>query len=116
MLKIFKSFFFLVFSLFAWFFIGASQVFAEIGHIDNPTSSETLQDFIQKVLAIVVKIGIPIATIFIIWSGFLFLTAQGDEAQLTRAKKSFVWAVVGTGVLLGAWLLATAIKGTIDQL
>lgn len=84
--------------------------------LDNPTSIPTLYDFIKTVLTVVVKIGIPVATIFIIWSGFMFLTAQGDEAQLTKAKHSFVWACVGTAVLLGAWLLATAIKGTIDQL
>lgn len=84
--------------------------------LENPTNVPTLYDFIKEVLTIVVKIGIPVATVFIIWSGFLFLTAQGDEAQLKKAKTSFVWACVGTAVLLGAWLLATAIKSTIDQL
>jgi hypothetical protein len=48
--------------------------------------------------------------------GFLFLTAQGDEAQLTKAKKAFLWACIGTAVLLGAWLLATAINATIQSL
>jgi hypothetical protein len=89
---------------------------AAIEKLENPTNVPTLYDFIKAVLTIVVKIGIPIATVFIIWSGFLFLTAQGDEAQLKKAKQSFVWACVGTAVLLGAWLLATAIKSTIDQL
>jgi hypothetical protein len=84
--------------------------------LPNPTKVPTLYDFVREILTIVVKIGIPIATIFIIWSGFLFLTAQGDETQLKKAKQSFVWACVGTAVLLGAWLLATAIKSTIDQL
>lgn len=93
-----------------------SVVWALIEPLENPTKVPTLYDFIKEVLTIVVKIGIPVATVFIIWSGFLFLTAQGDEAQLTKAKHSFVWACVGTAVLLGAWLLATAIKGTIDQL
>ncbi len=84
--------------------------------LENPTNIPTLYDFIKAVLTVVIKIGIPVATVFIIWSGFLFLTAQGDEAQLKKAKHAFVWACVGTAVLLGAWLLATAIKSTIDQL
>lgn len=89
---------------------------AAIEPLENPTIIPTLYDFIKAVLTIVVKVGIPVATVFIIWSGFLFLTAQGDETKLTKAKHSFVWACVGTAVLLGAWVLATAIKGTIDAL
>lgn len=89
---------------------------AAIEPLENPTNVPSLYDFIKELLTIVVKVGIPVATVFIIWSGFLFLTAQGDEAQLKKAKTSFVWACVGTAVLLGAWLLATAIKSTVDQL
>ncbi|MCI0542171.1 hypothetical protein L0Y69_00230, partial [bacterium] len=61
-------------------------------------------------------VGIPIAAVFLIYSGFLFLTAQGDTTQLTKAKTSFVWAAIGTAVLLGAWALAEAIRGTIDTI
>lgn len=93
-------------------------LFAAISQYDNPLgcSITSLPQFIKAVLTIIVKVGIPVATIFIIWSGFLFLTAQGDEAQLSKAKKSFVWACIGTAVLLGAWLLATAINATIQSL
>lgn len=90
--------------------------FAAIETLENPTNVPSLYDFIRELLTIAVRVGIPVATIFIIWSGFLFLTAQGDETQLKKAKTSFVWACIGTAVLLGAWLLATAIKSTIDQL
>jgi hypothetical protein len=100
----------------AFFVAMPSLALAAIEPLENPTRVPTLFDFIKEILTIIVKIGIPVATVFIIWSGFLFLTAQGDEAQLTKAKHSFVWACVGTAVLLGAWLLATAIKGTIDSL
>lgn len=96
--------------------IAPRVILAATEPLENPTSIPTLFDFIKAILTIVVKIGIPVATVFIIWSGFLFLTAQGNEEQLKKAKHSFVWACVGTAVLLGAWLLATAIKGTIDSL
>jgi hypothetical protein len=93
-------------------------LFAAVQQYQNPLcgSVNSLPQFIKGVLTIVVKVGIPIATIFIVWSGFLFLTAQGDETKLTKAKHSFVWACIGTAVLLGAWLLATAINATIQSL
>ncbi|MBI2120510.1 MAG: hypothetical protein HYT94_02710 [Parcubacteria group bacterium] len=108
-----------LFSSFTSFVLFASTsrfAFAATEQLENPAKAATLQDFIHDILAIIVKIGIPVATVFIIWSGFLFLTAQGDEKQLTTAKHAFVWSCIGTGVLLGAWVLATAIKGTIDLL
>jgi hypothetical protein len=93
-------------------------LFAAVVQYDNPLGCglTSLPQFIKAVLTIVVKVGIPVATLFIIWSGFLFLTAQGDETQLTKAKHSFVWACIGTAVLLGSWLLATAINGTIQSI
>ncbi|MEK7152145.1 MAG: hypothetical protein AAB773_01815, partial [Patescibacteria group bacterium] len=36
-----------------------------------------LNDLIEKILKVVVDIGTPIAVLFIIYAGFLFVTAQG---------------------------------------
>jgi chitodextrinase len=70
----------------------------------------TIPKFFKAVLAIVIKVGIPVASVFLIWAGFLFLTAQGNESKLARAKKTFVWACIGFGVLLASWLLAIAFE------
>jgi len=53
--------------------------------------------------------------LMIIYSGFLFVTARGDEQQITRAKNTFFWAIVGGAVLLGAEVLANAIVGTLSN-
>lgn len=84
--------------------------------LDNPLASSDIYAFIQSILEIVFRLGTLVAIFFIIYSGFLFITAQGDEKQIERARRAFLWTVVGTALLLGSWVLATAIKGTIDQL
>lgn len=76
----------------------------------------TFMDFVQAILQVVLKIGIPVAAIFIIYSGFLFVKAQGNEAELTKAKSAFTYAVIGTAILLGSWLLAVGIESTINSL
>lgn len=76
----------------------------------------SIPEFIKSILDIMIKVGIPVATIFIIWSGFSFITAQGDEGKLRKAKSGLFWASIGLAVLLGAWLIANAIVGTITQL
>jgi len=76
----------------------------------------TIPKFIKAVIDLAVKVGIPVASIFLIFAGFQFLTAQGDEGKLRKAKSGLLWSSVGFGVLLGAWLFATAILGTITAI
>jgi len=82
--------------------------------IQNPISFCTFGAFIAAILDIVVTIGIPIAAIFIIYAGFLFVTARGNEQQLEKAKSALIAAIIGTAVLLGASVLANAIDATIQ--
>ena len=86
------------------------------GRICNPLTVGSFSGFVQAILNIVVKIGIPIAAIAIIFSGFLFVKAQGNPEEITKAKTAFVWSVVGTAILLGAWVFAQAIGTTISAL
>lgn len=76
----------------------------------------SLGQFIQTLLGIAMKIGIPAGTIFLIYSGFLFVTAQGNESQVSKAKNTFLWTCIGLAVLLAAWAIASGIQGTIEQL
>lgn len=84
--------------------------------LDNPISVGSFPDFIALLLKIAVQIGFPVAVLFIIYSGFLFVKAQGNETELTKAKKALTWTIIGTAVLLGASVLSYAIQNTINQL
>lgn len=87
--------------------------------LPNPLANN-ITSIEQLVLIIINNIVIPIGSVvvvfFIIYSGFLFVTAQGNESKLERAKHSFLWALVGAAVLLGAWAIAVAIRGTLCQI
>ena len=61
-------------------------------------------------------IGSVIVVFFIIYAGFLFVTARGNEKKLETAKKTFVAVAIGTVILLGSWSIAAAIKGTLCQI
>lgn len=86
--------------------------------IDNPlkTDIDTLPEFVEEVLRIVLKVGIPIVTLFIIYAGLLFVMAAGNPEKLKKAKETMLWTLVGAAVLLGAWVIAEAIQGTLTQL
>jgi hypothetical protein len=54
--------------------------------------------------------------VYIIWTGFLFVKAQGNPTELEKAKKSFLNAIIGMAIILGAWAIATVIANTINKI
>ena len=86
------------------------------GYLPNPLCSQSFTDLITNIAEIVAKIGLPIAAIAIIYAGFLFVTAGGSEDKLKKAKTTFLWSIIGTALLLGAWAISEAIQSFITTL
>jgi hypothetical protein len=87
------------------------------GKLKNPIPNiGTLEQFIGVILRGVIKVGIPLVVIMIIYSGFLFVTALGNTEKLTQAKSAFMWSLIGTAVLLGSWAIAELIVDTVTTI
>lgn len=86
--------------------------------IDNPFSvGSTLYEVLEAVINnIILPIGGILAVLAFIFSGFLYVTAQGNETKLEKAHRALLYSAVGTAVLLGAWVIAKVIEATIKQL
>ncbi len=93
-----------------------------VAHADSTLGSplkpefSTVPDFIAGVLRVVVMIALPIITLFIVIAGFRFIWAQGNQSELTEAKKNFVYVLIGSLLIMGSWALVTLIAGTVTQL
>ncbi|MDQ3075720.1 MAG: pilin [bacterium] len=86
------------------------------GEICNPISATSINGFIKEVLVGLIKIGIPLIAIAIIYSGFLFVTAQGKPADIEKAKSALLYTLIGSAILLGAWAIAQMISNTVLSL
>ena len=85
--------------------------------INNPIPSITTVDgFIKTILIGVIKIGLPIVALAIIYSGFLFVSARGKPEALKKAKDALLYSVIGAAILLGAWAIAQLISDTVLKL
>ena len=86
--------------------------------IQNPLKPEisTFSAFLTTLLNIIITIAVPIVVLAVVYSGFLFVTAQGNETKLEKAKKVIVWTLIGGVLVLGAQVVATAIQGTVREL
>ncbi len=111
----------LIFVLFLALIITPYAVFAQLtgesGPIfDNPLRAETITDLLTDVLDIVVQVGLVVIVFFIIFAGFQFVTAGGNETKLINARKAIVATLIGSAIVLGSYAIATALKNTVDQL
>lgn len=79
------------------------------GQFQNPLTSQSFEALVQSLARWVAAIALPIAAIFIIYSGFLFVTAGGNQSKIDAAKTTFYWTMIGAAIVVGAWALATAI-------
>lgn len=87
--------------------------------LDNPfrNAPDSLFGLLETVINdILLPIGGVVAVLSFIYSGFLYVTAQGRESQLATAHKALLYTSIGTAVLLGSWVLANVIKATIERL
>ena len=83
--------------------------------LQNPLKAQSLNCFVSDILKLVVNLGSIVCAFFIIYAGYLFVSARGNETQLTKAKSAFFAAIIGTALLLGSWVIAKVIVGTIGD-
>jgi hypothetical protein len=86
--------------------------------LDNPfATGNSLQDLLVAVFdKIIFPIGGILAVLAFVYSGFLYVSAQGDTTKIQTAHNALLYSAIGTAVLLGARVIAEVISGTISQL
>ena len=84
--------------------------------ICNPIISNTFGELMARIADAAAKIGLPLVAVFMIYSGFLFVSARGNEEQLTKAKTTFFWTIIGALLVVGAFAISLAIENFAKQL
>jgi TRAP-type C4-dicarboxylate transport system permease small subunit len=86
------------------------------GGFQNPLKFDSISGFLQALLDALIVIAFPILVLFLVYAGFLFVSAQGNEQKLSDAKRIFLWTIIGALIVLGASALSRAIQGTVNSL
>jgi len=82
----------------------------------NPLRYDSIMEFVKNALRLFVMLALPVLAFFIVLAGFQFILARGNATKLTNAKWNFLYVIVGTCLVLGAWLLASLIGATITEI
>jgi len=88
------------------------------GTFANPfegTGVNTVPDFIDKLVDILINFGAVIVVFFVIFAGFRFVIAQGNPEKIASAKKILFYTLIGGAILLGAKVISEVIKTTVEE-
>jgi len=73
------------------------------------TNETTLASTIGQVIKVTLSfIGI-LFTVLMVYSGFLWMTARGEESQIEKAKKIITYSIIGIIVSLGSYSITAFI-------
>jgi hypothetical protein len=115
------------------FFFFATQAFAAESKIFGGTvgdSSMTVGDYIRGgsglgetdptelasfIIIVVLDLLALLAVILIIYAGFTWMTAAGNDDQVEKAQDTLKAAVIGLIIILAAWALTVYIIGKVED-
>ena len=86
--------------------------------LTNPLDSSisSIPDFFRVLIEIILVFAIPFIVFFIIYAGFLYVTAQGNPEKIKKAHNALLYALIGGLLILGANVLLIIITNTINQI
>ena len=78
------------------------------------TPEQGIEGLLSALLYIFITVATPIVILFIIYAGFLYVTARGNAQQIEQATKAFTYAVIGGVIILGSVALGEVIKNVVN--
>lgn len=84
--------------------------------LENPLKVTSFCYLLELILRGLVILGLPVAVLFLMWTGFQFILARGSDKKLPEAKRNLRYTLLGIGIFLGAWTIAQIIKATLQAL
>lgn len=84
--------------------------------IANPLRYNSLDALLSAVLAAAIQLGSIILTIAIVFVGFRFVAARGNEEKIRSARTALMWTIIGGLILLGATAIQSVITSTVSSL
>lgn len=81
--------------------------------LPNPLgTTTTIALLIEKIVAFLQTIAIPILAIMVIWGAFQILFAAGDPEKFKKGQKTILYSVIGFAIIL----IANGIAAIVERL
>lgn len=88
----------------------SGQVTTQTVELKNPLKVDNIESLIEGILNIVLILSVPVIVFFIIYAGFLYVTARGNAEQVKKATTALTYAIIGGVLIIGAVAIAEIVK------
>lgn len=88
----------------------------ETDKVSNPLEADNIGQFLLDVVDVITTLAVPVIAVMIIYAGFLFVTAGGDETQIEDAKSTALYVAIGAAIILGADLIIAVLENTASSI
>ena len=77
--------------------------------LTNYLNVSTIEELLEAILTILITLATPIIIFFIIYGGYLYVTARGNPEQIKTATTALTYAIIGGVIIIGAVAIGTII-------
>lgn len=91
----------------------AKSIFANVYQTDNADLNSTLPGAIGSVISMVLAFTGLVLLVIMVYAGVLWLTAGGNEDQVSKAKQLIKNAIIGMAIALSAFVLTNFIVSSL---
>ena len=78
-------------------------------------SDNTIGCVVLAVIKALLALAFLATILFMVISGFRYVTSAGNEEAVTAAKQNLIWAIVGIVVILLAWVILSIVVNAIEK-
>jgi hypothetical protein len=83
----------------------------------NPLKAGTsLESLLNSIMDFVIRLGTIVVIVMLVFVGYKFVAARGNDAKLVEARKMLLWTIIGALVLLGAKAISMALLATVQAI
>lgn len=94
-----------------------SPVQSDPSRLQNFTNIDSIPEAFGALLdKVIIPIAIPFVALAIIYTGFLFVEARGNQEKLNKAKEALKWTIIGSSIVLGAYVIAQVVENTVNEI
>lgn len=76
---------------------------------DNVSKERDLKELVIGWTNFLLSVAALLAVIAVVWAGFLYVTAGGDDGRMETAKKIIIWVFIGILLILGAYAIVNTV-------
>ncbi len=81
---------------------------------NNPLSFTSITDMIVAIVNVVIVMSTPIIVFFLIYAGFMYVTARGNPEKIQQASKALLYGIIGGVIILASVAIMTIVKNLVS--